>query len=69
MPKTGVRRRPINISAWVTEQQFCKLGILAAAKNTSVNGILCELVDSVSVQLNLPEAMQQINAGGNVTHD
>ncbi len=49
------RGRPKYVSGWVSQQQYDKVSALATLKDTSRNGILCELIDSVSVEIVMPQ--------------
>jgi hypothetical protein len=50
------RRKPKYVPGWFTEQQHAKLAAMATLKGSSVNGVLCELVDAVGVEIVMPSA-------------
>ena len=49
------RRKPRYVSGWVSEQQYAKLASLASLKGSSVNGVICELVDAVGIEIVMPQ--------------
>jgi hypothetical protein len=51
------RRKPKYVPGWFTEQQHAKLAAMATLKGSSVNGVLCELVDAVGVEIVMPSAL------------
>jgi len=50
----GNRRKPKYVPGWFTEQQHAKLSAIAALKDSSMNGVLCELVDAVEMEIVMP---------------
>ncbi len=51
------RRKPKYVPGWFTEQQHAKLSAMATLKDSSMNGVLCDLVDAVGVELVMPGAL------------
>jgi hypothetical protein len=59
------RRKPKYVPGWFTEQQHAKLAAMATLKATSVNGVLCDLVDAVGVEIVMPSAIDAHNKAKN----
>jgi len=65
------RRKPKYVPGWFTEQQHAKLTAIAALKDSSMNGVLCDLVDAVGVELVMPNDLfnNAKNGAGTVLAD
>jgi hypothetical protein len=50
------------VPAWVTPQQYEKLAALKVLRGTSINGVVCELIDTAGVQIVMPQNAK--NDGG-----
>lgn len=42
------------VPAWVTPEQYAKLAALKVLRGTSVNAVVCELIDTASVEIVMP---------------
>ena len=51
------RRKPKYLSAWLSEPQYAKLSAMATLRATTLNGMVCDLVDAVGVEIVMPGAL------------
>ncbi len=51
----AARTKTKYVSGWVTPQQYEKLAALKVLRGTSINGVVCELIDTVGVQIVMPQ--------------
>ena len=67
----GNRRKPRYVPGWFTEQQHAKLSAIAALKDSSMNGVLCELVDAVEMEIVMPSVLnaEQVSLSDNAKND